>query len=61
MDRTSILGDTIEYMKDLLEKIHNLNPDSNSLNLMGVSQLSQAKYPTKVLFLSIYIYHIHNA
>ncbi|KAL7609492.1 hypothetical protein Lser_V15G12589 [Lactuca serriola] len=47
MDRTSILGDTIEYMKDLLEKIHNLNPDSNSLNLMGVSQLSQAKYPTK--------------
>lgn len=40
MDRTSILGDTIEYMKDLLEKIHNfkdqdMGSDLNSLNLMG--------------------------
>lgn len=24
MDRTSILGDTIDYMKELLEKINNL-------------------------------------
>ncbi|KAI3738641.1 hypothetical protein L2E82_28688 [Cichorium intybus] len=24
MDRTSILGDTIDYMKELLEKIHKL-------------------------------------
>ncbi|KAI3665606.1 hypothetical protein L6452_44235 [Arctium lappa] len=40
MDRTSILGDTIEYMKDLLEKIHDfkdqdMGSDLSSLNLMG--------------------------
>ncbi|PIA51860.1 hypothetical protein AQUCO_01000033v1 [Aquilegia coerulea] len=40
MDRTSILGDTIEYMKELLEKIKNLQGDieeeSNHLNFKGV-------------------------
>ncbi|KAI3824178.1 hypothetical protein L1987_05628 [Smallanthus sonchifolius] len=39
MDRTSILGDAIDYMKELLEKISTLKEvmksDSNSLNLMG--------------------------
>ncbi|KAI3717065.1 hypothetical protein L1987_68399 [Smallanthus sonchifolius] len=40
MDRTSILGDAIDYMKELLEKIGTLKEevtesDSNSLNLMG--------------------------
>ncbi|KAK9064921.1 hypothetical protein SSX86_016304 [Deinandra increscens subsp. villosa] len=40
MDRTSILGDTIEYIKELLEKIstmkgQDMESDSNGLNLMG--------------------------
>lgn len=47
MDRTSILGDTIEYMKDLLDKIHNINPDSNSMNFLGSISQSQARNPTK--------------
>ncbi|XP_024975520.1 transcription factor bHLH93 [Cynara cardunculus var. scolymus] len=57
MDRTSILGDTIEYMKDLLEKIHNfqdhdMGSDLNSLNLMGSFKDSktnevQARNPPK--------------
>ncbi|KAJ0692399.1 putative transcription factor bHLH family [Helianthus annuus] len=39
MDRTSILGDTIEYMKELMEKVSTLKgqdvgSDSNSLNLI---------------------------
>ncbi|KAJ0454525.1 putative transcription factor bHLH family [Helianthus annuus] len=39
MDRTSILGDTIEYMKELMEKVSTLQgqdvgSDSNSLNLI---------------------------
>nr|WDQ29610.1 transcription factor bHLH1 [Santalum album] len=40
MDRTSILGDTIDYMKELLEKINNLQEesdvDSKQLDLMGI-------------------------
>ncbi|KAF6154565.1 hypothetical protein GIB67_017947 [Kingdonia uniflora] len=41
MDRTSILGDTIEYMKELLERIKNLQENievagSEPLNLMGI-------------------------
>uniref|UniRef100_A0A5B7A3G8 Putative Beta HLH protein 93 n=1 Tax=Davidia involucrata TaxID=16924 RepID=A0A5B7A3G8_DAVIN len=40
MDRTSILGDTIDYMKELLERIHNLQGeigvDSNQLNLVSI-------------------------
>ncbi|KAF5188436.1 Transcription factor bhlh [Thalictrum thalictroides] len=40
MDRTSILGDTIEYMKELLDKIKNLQGDteeeSNHLNFKGI-------------------------
>lgn len=47
MDRTSILGDTIEYMKDLLDKIHNIDPDSNSMNFLGSISQSQARNPTK--------------
>ncbi|XP_057491449.1 transcription factor bHLH93 [Actinidia eriantha] len=40
MDRTSILGDTIDYMKELLEKVQNLreegtNVGMNQVNLMG--------------------------
>ncbi|KAI3883602.1 hypothetical protein MKX03_016284 [Papaver bracteatum] len=40
MDRTSIVGDTIEYMKELLEKIKNLQSEtqvgSDQLSLMGI-------------------------
>ncbi|KAA8528397.1 hypothetical protein F0562_035752 [Nyssa sinensis] len=40
MDRTSILGDTIDYMKELLERINNLQEeievDSNQLNLVSI-------------------------
>ncbi|KAL5777475.1 hypothetical protein ACOSP7_010401 [Xanthoceras sorbifolium] len=40
MDRTSILGDTIDYMKELLEKINNMQQDiesdSNHLNTLGI-------------------------
>ncbi|PSR87865.1 Transcription factor bHLH93 like [Actinidia chinensis var. chinensis] len=40
MDRTSILGDTIDYMKELLEKVQTLreedaNAGVNQVNLMG--------------------------
>ncbi|XP_074263724.1 transcription factor bHLH93-like [Silene latifolia] len=40
MDRTSILGDTIDYMKELLEKINNLQESddvgSNQFNVVGI-------------------------
>ncbi|KAI7992484.1 Transcription factor bHLH93 [Camellia lanceoleosa] len=40
MDKTSILGDTIDYMKELLEKVKNLRKedrgaDMNQVNLIG--------------------------
>nr|GMC56229.1 transcription factor bHLH93-like [Ipomoea batatas] len=40
MDRTSILGDTIDYMKELLERINNLQEEmemgKNELSLMSI-------------------------
>lgn len=40
MDRTSILSDTIDYMKELLERIKNLQADvqagSNQLNMSNI-------------------------
>lgn len=40
MDRTSILGDTIDYMKELLEKISSLQQeieaDPTHLDTMGI-------------------------
>lgn len=42
MDRTSILGDTIDYMKELLDRINNLQEEihevdtSNQFNLMSI-------------------------
>ncbi|KAJ9166430.1 hypothetical protein P3X46_021188 [Hevea brasiliensis] len=40
MDRTSILGDTIDYVKELLERIQNLQQEievgSDQLNMMGI-------------------------
>jgi len=42
MDRTSILGDTIDYMKELLEKINNLKQeievDSNTATIFKDSK-----------------------
>ena len=44
MDRTSILGDTIDYMKELLEKISKLQEEmqkegeTNELNFIGISK-----------------------
>lgn len=45
MDRTSILGDTIDYMKELLERINKLQDEeemevgtSSPLKLMGISK-----------------------
>lgn len=43
MDRTSILGDTIDYMKELLERIGKLQEEeveegNNQINLLGISK-----------------------
>ncbi|XP_027915429.1 transcription factor bHLH93-like isoform X2 [Vigna unguiculata] len=43
MDRTSILGDTIDYMKELLERIGKLQEEeaeegSSQINLLGISK-----------------------
>ncbi|KAK7360948.1 hypothetical protein VNO77_02969 [Canavalia gladiata] len=43
MDRTSILGDTIDYMKELLERVGKLQGEegeegSSQINLLGISQ-----------------------
>ncbi|TKY74484.1 Transcription factor bHLH93 [Spatholobus suberectus] len=39
MDRTSILGDTIDYMKELLEKINNLQQEVEvDSNMVGISK-----------------------
>ena len=43
MDRTSILGDTIDYMKELLERIGKLQEEemeegTNRINLLGISK-----------------------
>lgn len=61
MDRTSILGDTIDYMKELLEKIHKLKEqdiesDGDQLKLMGRfkefnMKESQVRNPPKVILL----------
>lgn len=32
MDRTSILGDTIDYVKELLDKIHKMQEEDMDLN-----------------------------
>ncbi|KDP41527.1 hypothetical protein JCGZ_15934 [Jatropha curcas] len=46
MDRTSILGDTIDYVKELLERINNLQQEtevgSNQLNMMGIFKDTKA-------------------
>ncbi|KAF7809506.1 transcription factor bHLH93-like isoform X2 [Senna tora] len=50
MDRTAILGDTIDYMKELLEKIGKLqeeDADNHHIKLLGVSK--EVK-PNQVMF-----------
>ena len=43
MDRTSILGDTIEYMKELLERINRLQEEETKVGSNQVSLLSNLK------------------
>lgn len=44
MDRTSILGDTIDYMKELLERISKLQEEgmeessNDQINILGISK-----------------------
>ncbi|KAL0461915.1 UNVERIFIED_CONTAM: Transcription factor [Sesamum latifolium] len=40
MDRTSILGDTIDYMRELLDKIHRLQEEGMSENLNHIINLT---------------------
>lgn len=72
MDRTSILGDTIDYMKELMEKIQDLKEndieshDVDKLKLMGrfnMNEESQVRNPPKVrttfynlILATIYLY-----
>lgn len=54
MDRTSILGDTIDYMKELLEKINNLqletdaNPNSTGISKNVITNEVLVRNSTKV-------------
>lgn len=47
MDRTSILGDTIDYMKELLDKINALQQDSTK-HLDNIGIFKQVK-PNEIL------------
>ena len=51
MDRTSILGDTIDYMKELLERIKKLKEEETKVGSNQVSLLSSLKElkPNEVL------------
>lgn len=51
MDRTSILGDTIDYMKELLEKIHNLQEEEmeENKNQMNMTEIFKDTKPNEVL------------
>lgn len=46
MDRTSILGDTIDYMKELVERINNLQKEieisSGQMNVKGIFKDTKA-------------------
>ncbi|GFP78849.1 transcription factor bhlh93 [Phtheirospermum japonicum] len=54
MDRTSILGDTIDYTKELLHKIHKLKEENNMdetlnhINLIGINHSKKQK-PNEML------------
>ena len=51
MDRTSILGDTIDYMKELLERINKLQEEETEVGRNQVSLMSNLKElkPNEVL------------
>lgn len=53
MDRTSILGDTIDYMKELLERINNLQEeneiDSNDHHQPSLTSIFKDVKPNEVL------------
>lgn len=48
MDRTSILGDTIDYMKELLEKIHKLKMNDTQANSNQINSLGNLKELNKI-------------
>lgn len=49
MDRTSILGDTIDYMKELLEKIHKLKmKDTEVMNSYQLNSLGDVEELNKI-------------
>lgn len=58
MDRTSILGDTIDYMKELLDKINKLREEEidENMNQMNLKETKPSddqvlvRNPSKVLF-----------
>lgn len=54
MDRTSILGDTIDYMRELLDKIHKLREEGVEAKVM--EHQMQLRNPPKV-----YSIHILNS
>ncbi|CDP02676.1 unnamed protein product [Coffea canephora] len=43
MDRTSILGDTIDYMKELLDKIHKSREESTEENINQLTKIGNLK------------------
>lgn len=53
MDRTSILGDTIDYMKELLERINNLQEenetDSNDHHQLSLTSIFKDVKPNEAL------------
>lgn len=50
MDRTSILGDTIDYMKELLERINKLQEEGTELGSDQMkSNLSKEIKPNEVM------------
>lgn len=66
MDRTSILGDTIDYMKELMEKIQDLKEQDMDSDVDHMKMLASVKEfnmneshvrnPPKVLF---FYYHLN--
>lgn len=55
MDRTSILGDTIDYMRELLDKIHKLREEGVDAKLK--EHQMQLRNPPKVY--SYFIFQTH--
>ncbi|KAH6836245.1 beta HLH protein 93 [Perilla frutescens var. hirtella] len=50
MDRTSILGDTIDYMKELLHSINNLQEEMNlGVNELGLLSIFKNSKPEEIL------------